>query len=94
MKNFPVIVCGLIFLLIPSFELTAQVLPLKPFFASDVMVTNMTVRSETKTRVAVAENGFIYIMAFIDIPFYDEKGWEWMKNSPLGINILREGIRL
>ena len=84
MKNFPVIVCGLIFLLIPSFELTAQVLPLKPFFASDVMVTNMTVRSETKTRVAVAENGFIYIMAFIDIPFYDEKGWEVWKSADEG----------
>ena len=25
---------------------------------------------------------------------YDEKGWEWRKNSPLGINIIREGIPL
>jgi predicted nucleotidyltransferase len=25
---------------------------------------------------------------------YDEQGWAWRKNSPLGINILREGIRL
>jgi uncharacterized protein len=25
---------------------------------------------------------------------YTEKDWEWRKNSPLGINILREGIAL
>jgi predicted nucleotidyltransferase len=49
--------------------------------------------SDLKEKVIDAEveflNAFDELSACI---VFDEKEWEWMKNSPLGINIEKEGI--
>jgi uncharacterized protein len=45
----------------------------------------------------VLENEVEFLNTFNELSacvVYDEKGWEWRKNSPLGINIQREGILL
>jgi predicted nucleotidyltransferase len=45
----------------------------------------------------VLENEVEFLNTFNELSVcvvYDEKNWEWRKNSPLGINIEREGIML
>ncbi len=53
----------------------AQLLPVNPLYSSDVYVTNITVLNQTRTKVAVAENGYIYILSLTDISFYERKEW-------------------
>ena len=77
-------ILGQILLLTLSSSLNAQVLPLKPMYAADVLVTDMNVRNVTKTKVAVAENGFIYVLAFTDFDFYRERTWEVYKSADDG----------
>ena len=84
MKKLYFLILGQILLLTLSSPLNAQVLPLKPMYATDVLVTDMSVRNVTKTKVAVAENGFIYVLAFIDIDFYREKNWLVYKSADDG----------
>jgi Secretion system C-terminal sorting domain len=84
MKKLHLMILGQILLLTLSSPLNAQVLPLKPMYATDVLVTDMNVRNVTKTKVAVAENGFIYVLAFIDIDFYREKSWLVYKSADDG----------
>ena len=61
----------------------------------DFMVVVDSEESDLKEKVLDTEveflNTFDELSACI---IYDEKGWEWRKNSPLGINIAREGIAL
>jgi predicted nucleotidyltransferase len=49
--------------------------------------------SDLKEKIIDAEVEFLN--AFDEVSaclVFDETGWEWMKNSPLGINIEKEGI--